>query len=297
MNLPHTTSAGPYRKPPLLASEYPSLEFSYAGSADGIDQHLLILLHGLGDTHGNFMQFGKRMELPQTAVLAVGGPFRLVPDAAGSYRFDSSDVGGGSNSGGSVTGSSEDAWLVNGRTWVPSFHPDGREVDLSSLLGQTGLATTRTLLLGLVRLCVRRWGVDRVLVFGFAQGGVVAVDLILALAESDAVRVPVVSVCGWLPAPPHPSPSPPSTQQASVLIIHGENDVSISKEIQFKYEAYLRSRLPNKDSLKIARIPGKDHCLPGKDRNEMRHILAFFASHMILRNIQLESMADVYEVK
>ena len=52
--------------------------FSYAQSDDGVDENLLILLHGLGDTHAPFTNLGKQLKLPQTATLAIRAPEKSV---------------------------------------------------------------------------------------------------------------------------------------------------------------------------------------------------------------------------
>ena len=52
--------------------------FSYNPSEDGVDENLLILLHGLGDTHVPFANLGKQLKLPQTATLAIRAPEKSV---------------------------------------------------------------------------------------------------------------------------------------------------------------------------------------------------------------------------
>ena len=44
--------------------------FKYSGSQDGVNENLLILLHGLGDSEKAYYDFGKRMELPQTGSIS-----------------------------------------------------------------------------------------------------------------------------------------------------------------------------------------------------------------------------------
>lgn len=80
----------PRTKPQPKAPDIP-LPFFYASSADGTDENLLILLHGLGglhsiiliedgamygagDTHLPFAKLGKSLKLPQTAILALRAP-------------------------------------------------------------------------------------------------------------------------------------------------------------------------------------------------------------------------------
>lgn len=60
------------KKPPQTANI--PVPFFYAPSDDGTDENLLILLHGLGDTHIPFFKLGRQLKLPQTAVLAVRAP-------------------------------------------------------------------------------------------------------------------------------------------------------------------------------------------------------------------------------
>ncbi|GAA5853730.1 hypothetical protein JCM8547_007426 [Rhodosporidiobolus lusitaniae] len=62
---------------PSFAHINPSLRFGYSPSRDGVDSNLLILLHGLGDTHQPFFQLGQSLNLPQTAVLALQAPERV----------------------------------------------------------------------------------------------------------------------------------------------------------------------------------------------------------------------------
>lgn len=52
--------------------------FSYTPSNDGVDENLLILLHGLGDTHVPFANLGRQLKLPQVATLALRAPEKSV---------------------------------------------------------------------------------------------------------------------------------------------------------------------------------------------------------------------------
>lgn len=60
--------------------------FSYTSSDDGVDENLLILLHGLGDTHVPFANLGKQFKLPQTATLALRAPEKSVCHSLRSLR-------------------------------------------------------------------------------------------------------------------------------------------------------------------------------------------------------------------
>ena len=60
--------------------------FSYTPSDDGVDENLLILLHGLGDTHVPFANLGKQLKLPQTATLSLRAPEKSVYCSLRSLR-------------------------------------------------------------------------------------------------------------------------------------------------------------------------------------------------------------------
>ena len=69
----------------VKASACHPLTFAYAPAPSGVDSNLLILLHGLGDTHVPFESLGRKLatNLPQTAILSLRGgspvPFLDVP--------------------------------------------------------------------------------------------------------------------------------------------------------------------------------------------------------------------------
>ena len=54
--------------------------FDYEPSADGVHANLLIMLHGLGDSHKPFTALAKQMSLPQTAFLSLRAPHALPLD-------------------------------------------------------------------------------------------------------------------------------------------------------------------------------------------------------------------------
>ncbi|EJU04692.1 hypothetical protein DACRYDRAFT_47218 [Dacryopinax primogenitus] len=119
------------------------LKYSYAPSNDGTDENLLILLHGLGDTELPFANLGRSLKLPQTATLSLRAPLR-IPFLE------------------------EDAFQ-----WYPSFDPLG---DLLTRPDPTGAVDVLLLTLkALVDDC--HWPVNKIHLFGFAQGGSVAAEL------------------------------------------------------------------------------------------------------------------------
>ncbi|THU80320.1 hypothetical protein K435DRAFT_832004 [Dendrothele bispora CBS 962.96] len=142
-----TSSSQPSPSPKVKSPPKPTSNptpFSYHPSDDGTDENLLILLHGLGDTHIPFSKLGKQFKLPQTAVLAIRAPEQIPYLYTESYQ------------------------------WYPSFSPLG---DLLTDPNPTpALTLLSTVLDHLTSPQECAWPLDRIHLFGFAQGGSVALE-------------------------------------------------------------------------------------------------------------------------
>jgi len=148
-----TGSHSPKTKPSPKATSIP-VPFTYNPSDDGTDENLLILLHGLGDTHVPFGKLGRQLKLPQTATLALRAP-EQVP-----FLY-------------------EQAFQ-----WYTSFDPLGELLERPN--PTPALALLDRILAHLTRDCA--WPPARIHFFGFAQGGGVAAEFVLRWwrAELDA---------------------------------------------------------------------------------------------------------------
>ncbi|KAI0037092.1 hypothetical protein K488DRAFT_39890 [Vararia minispora EC-137] len=130
------------RVKPIPKSSAIPAPFTYVPSDDGTDENLLILLHGLGDTHLPFAKLGRSLNLPQTAMLALRAPERIP------YLY-------------------EDAYQ-----WYESFDPLGALI--ASPNPTKGLDYMSAVLQHLTKDC--GWPPRRIHVYGFAQGGSVATE-------------------------------------------------------------------------------------------------------------------------
>jgi len=128
-------------KPPPQPSAI-SAPFSYSPSDDGTDENLLVLLHGLGDTHIPFSNLGRSLKLPQTATLALRAPEQIP------YLYE------------------------HAFQWYPSFDPLGDI--LTHPDPTTAIDYIAKVLDHLMNDC--GWRAPRVHLFGFAQGGGVAAE-------------------------------------------------------------------------------------------------------------------------
>ncbi|KAH8117940.1 hypothetical protein DFH11DRAFT_1571519 [Phellopilus nigrolimitatus] len=155
-----SSSLAPRVKPAPDASAIP-VPFVYAPSDDGTDENLLILLHGLGDTHVPFGKLGKQLRLPQTATLALRAP-QQIP-----YLY-------------------EEAYQ-----WYPSFDDLGEPIVRPN--PAPGVSLLSTAIAHLTTTCA--WRPAQIHLFGFAQGGSVALEAAVAhwkarprLPEADAEK-------------------------------------------------------------------------------------------------------------
>ncbi|KAJ6613590.1 hypothetical protein B0H10DRAFT_216783 [Mycena sp. CBHHK59/15] len=155
-----------------------SVPFFYAPSDDGTDENILIFLHGLGDTHVPFSKLGRQLKLPQTAVLALRAPDQ-VP-----FLYEESYA------------------------WFPSFGDLGELIDRPN--PTTALILMEAVFRHLIDDCA--WPAHRIHLFGFAQGGSVAVESALRWWRLQAASLgSIVTISGPLlsyPTLANPSPTP-----------------------------------------------------------------------------------------
>lgn len=230
--------------------------FSYTPNEDGVDENLLILLHGLGDTHTSFANLGKQLKLPQTATLAIRAPEKIP------YLY-------------------EEAFQ-----WYESFDP------LGDLLPNPNPTPALDLLAKIFNHLTNdcRWPPARIHVFGFAQGGSVAVEFALLRWRQQLQRNPdsftsplgsVVSVCGPLlsyPTPVSPCPVP-------LLLFHrlppAESALSISDKTAFRRGF---------ESFQEVQMSGEG--MP-RSRAEWEHIMRFWSERLDRRRASMDGLYQV----
>ncbi|KAI9097151.1 Alpha/Beta hydrolase protein [Phlyctochytrium arcticum] len=258
-----SSTSGKYRKTPPRSNG----AFVYKPAADGVDENLLVLLHGLGDRPENFINFGVKMQLPQTAILALRGPSPIP--------------------------------FHDGTGWVPAFSPNGDDLSYSDASVGAGLATTRTFIKDILEKLILEsasnpngWSPDRIFLFGFSQGGMAAIDQVLFGTSGLGGAI---SISGWPSQDLYPKTPETVNKNAKLLITQGLNDDVITQSQWRQRASYLKDLVPSA-TVTICEILGKGHAMPQKS-DEMRAIMQFFGSNLALRNLKLESQADVYELQ
>lgn len=225
-------------------------------------RNLLLLLHGIGDSCAPFERLARRMALPETSALALRAPLPL-PAGLGGFM------------------------------WFPSF-----DATTGDVLPPTasGLAAVRRRLGRLVSMLERcGWPPHRVFLFGFSQGGVVALDF--------ALRCPVgrlggvVSVCGHLPPELAPSPSSGAVSvQTPILVVAGTHDERMSLSAARRSFEKLRDSMGGGAMAVLAEIDGKRHEMIGSEA-EARRVMQFFSEHLELHVGALESDPSIIRVR
>ncbi|KAI8888385.1 alpha/beta-hydrolase [Backusella circina FSU 941] len=244
------------------------LLFDYSGSADGIDTNLLILLHGLGksDSKTPFTKLGQQLKLPQTAILSVQGT-EPVPYMEGCNQ------------------------------WFPSFDMlTGELLTPASPERLKGLFRTRKLMDELIEHLIHHSGFNpsNIFLFGFSQGGTVALDTVLFGQTRNLGGV--VSISGYLLEEQRADRKIGDGYAGYILVTQGEKDPAIGNktEAEKRFKAIER-QCASSASLEQIFISNKGHTMPAGER-EWRLIHTFFGKNMPRRNMQLENMSDVYLV-
>ena len=159
-----------------------------------------MLLHGLGDTSAPFLQLGKQLSLPGTCILSLQAPFPYVPLAPMKTE--------------TLTPVCKRVPLMDAPSYT--WHPLSPSDFLTDAPLTTSLESIVTHTVPLLRSLLRYlttslgWTPERIHLFGWAQGGSVALELardvgVHGLEAGNAARRrlgSVTSICGPLLSSP-----------------------------------------------------------------------------------------------
>jgi predicted esterase len=157
--------------------------------------NVLILLHGLGDTNESFSSFARSLSLPETACIAVRGSVPLPFDLGGFHWGD--DI------------------LIDQATG---------DIDVDAGFKKSVKALVDDLIRNtLIHKC--GYKPREILLFGFGQGGYVALNCAVAMGEEELGGV--VSIGGALPAAVS---LPEKKNRTPVILCKGSRKSAISPE-------------------------------------------------------------------
>jgi len=207
----------------------------------------LIILHGLGDSEGPLTSFAQGMNLPGVLCITVRG---VSPLPSALLGFDTGPAGGAHFHWG-------DDLTLSG---TGDLDPDpGFEKARGAVMGQLVRGT-------LIEKC--GWGMGDVMLFGFGQGGSLALGLASALrtgTEGEALKG-VVSIGGPLPRSMVPSLSSRGKSKTKALVVQMEDEDADTVKEEF-------------ESVEVVAWKRREVAMP-RDRDEMFPIMKFFAERL-----------------
>ncbi|KAI1391246.1 alpha/beta-hydrolase [Hypoxylon trugodes] len=228
---------------------------------------ILILFHGLGDSEAPFTSFPRNLNLPGVLSISVRGVSPLPPALLGQSHSE-------------IAGPARHFHWGDDLTLSPSTG------DLES---DPGFSKAEYLVLGklvretLIEKC--GWNTNDIILFGFGQGGSLALGLssriregekVLDITEGDKGTSSCfkgsVSIGGPLPSSMIPTISTREKSRTPVLICHGRSSESLNED---------DIDLLKKEFLDVREVKWKksDDSMP-KNRDEMLPIMQFFAERL-----------------
>ncbi|KAK3402735.1 Alpha/Beta hydrolase protein [Sordaria brevicollis] len=241
---------------------------------------ILLLFHGLGDTNTPFLSFASQLSLPGVLAISIRGPSPLPP---------------------SLLGLPLDSGPTNNFHWGDDLKLDGRtgEIDMDPGYDKVW-SLVMDKLVGEVLMGKCGWETEDVLLFGFGQGGGVALGLgskvrvweggaeeekVREVEEGEEVKEGVVveqkkdrgfkgivSIGGALPPSMIPSISAREKAKTPVLVIHGSKSGYVGED-----EVDLIKR--EFENVKVVEWKRPDDGMP-RSREEVLPMMEFFAERL-----------------
>jgi len=242
-------------KPVPSSSVLKPWDFDYAPSPDGKDANLLIMFHGMGDTKTAFAGLGRQLNLPSTAILSLQAPLLLPLLESPAW-----------------------SWY---NTFTPMFEP----------LPNPSPAPTIPPLMKLLETLTSAeigWSLDRIHLFGWGQGGTMALELALVVGKDGVERSnrlgSVVSVCAGLLS--HPS-SPLDLETPALLFLRQQGAAGRKVESTMK-RAFKRVEVVRGEA-------GRGEDMP-RGRAEWEGIMRFWGEVLHRGDEGWKGEGEVYEV-
>ncbi|PRP83676.1 hypothetical protein PROFUN_03831 [Planoprotostelium fungivorum] len=238
--------------------------FVYKPSPDGVDENLLILFHGMGDSEVPYAKFAQQLNLPQTATLALRAPLS-VPLMEDSY------------------------------CWIPSYDENFERL-INSPLRLKGIEECRDRLDDIMRhLEELGWYAPSIFMLGFSQGGAVVMHYTIHCGKTFGGSIIISGnvLDEYLQRENERPTLVASSIRTPFFITHGRRDqmLPISKARE-KYQTV-------KDKMEGVEWHyheyDKGHTMISS-KEEAKDLVEFFSKRLKLRNIALEDRDDLIQI-
>ncbi|KAL3796391.1 hypothetical protein HJC23_004188 [Cyclotella cryptica] len=297
------TKSGPNQHPTLtkeLPSDLTSLlgsqSYRYRHSADGIDNNILLLFHGAGDTLTPYDALAQQMALPQTSTLAVSASHVQIPFDLGYTWFEEMDCFGN-------TLANDDPRRLNSLRRVVDWLEDllclltGIDPNNSGSSGKSSCQKTDS---------ETSWIPERVFLLGFSAGACLIMELCRswwskgrsslggAICVAGGIRTSSLSIsnkaCDNSIKCNKDGTDPETRNEATdILILAGSNDdVYSPKSAEKSKQLY---SFPSKVRLHIQEKHG--HTMI-RSKREMTVVMEFLSQRLARRTVSMEKMAQSF---
>jgi len=243
----HTVRDVPSREP----------ETENQGQGVGLERNLLIVLHGFGGRKEPFSSLPQKFSLPTTAFLIPNAPQalpeELLDDPPGYSWFDTIDEDTGD--------------------FIPAMPEERRRMD--------SLATSVALLWRVVDVLITYcgWQHHELFLFGYGQGGTVALDMLLRPPPQQPVLGSVIAVAAEVLPEERSASSTSKGLQVPVLLINGARDECVSQTCAEASARHLQQVLRSSIELQIFKDRGAE-MLRGHHEAESRCFMTFLSDHL-----------------
>ena len=265
------------------ARRWPHADTRVTPSPDGHDLNLLLLLHGRGDTPDNYARLAERMRLPNTACISLPGLRSMPYGLPGREWFLHHD----DEHHESASSSSSERERDRIRSLDDVVH------HLDVFIDALAPSTSSPRVPG-------RWHPSRVHLFGFSDGGTVALHV--AATRTGARRLGGVAVvhAAFLPEilrdpsrirerfPPDPAAPTP------MVLLCGERDDVVPPRDVRETRRVARERNPG-CAADVWEAPGKRHAMIASEA-ETRRLMAFWGMTLARRTEASDLGEDVVEI-
>eukprot|EP00985_Skeletonema_marinoi_P030346 scaffold31682_cov212-Skeletonema_marinoi.AAC.14 len=290
----HTNSSSSSRRKELSPAtkqilDHTANSYMFRHSHDGIDENLVIFLHGAGDNHIPFDKLGQTMKLPQTATLSLSASMKMnLPDSSQSKSSNSTFVELPFGLG--YTWFEEMDYQVTGDV-LPNDHPRRLQSLSHAVLAMNALLSSLTDHSSNVS---SYWIPERIFLFGFSAGACLAMELCrLWKLRRNVPLGGAICIGGGIKTESLPgcvavnyNGDDDQHKFTDVLIITGSKDTVYSQKM-----AAQTTSIYDGSKVQTHVQQGKGHGMIGS-REEMQTVMEFLSKRLVRRMSSMEDMSE-----